>query len=174
MAPFQHGFIDLAQLVNFWYILKLTIKTDVVSKMLGDIWLIAYKIVVLYIALTHILETFFYRFATMKGVNPSRSNFFTSTRNCKLWRFAPHVRAKKELFVTVKMQLFLSLKNSSVRLSKTRPINALENIWTKFATTAKLVCVLGREVCSYCCLPLLPPLACSITATTHNYYFPAQ
>ena len=120
MAPFQHGFIDLAQLVNFCYILKLTIKTDVVSKMLGDIWLIAYKIVVLYIALTHILETFFYRFAIMKGVNPSRSHFFfTSTRNCKLWRFAPHVRAKKELFVTVKMQLFLSLKNSSVRLSKT-------------------------------------------------------
>ena len=75
MAPFQHGFIDLAQLVNFCYILKLTIKTDVVSKMLGDIWLIAYKIVVLYIALTHILETFFYRFAIMKGVNPSRSHF---------------------------------------------------------------------------------------------------
>ena len=88
MAPFQHGFIDLAQLVNFCYILKLTIKTDVVSKMLGDIWLIAYKIVVLYIALTHILETFFYRFAIMKGVNPSRSHFLLQLEivNCGVSR----------------------------------------------------------------------------------------
>ena len=29
MAPFQNGFKDLAQLVNFCYISKLTIKTDV-------------------------------------------------------------------------------------------------------------------------------------------------
>ena len=29
MAPFQHGFIDLAKKVNFCYISKLTIKTDV-------------------------------------------------------------------------------------------------------------------------------------------------
>ena len=38
----------------------------------------------------------------------------------------------------------------------------------------KSLCTWFGEVCSCCCLPLLPQLACNILATTYKYYFRAQ